>query len=232
MEATLKAMRDGYKKEMKAGFGAHGKWTAVACGLGLMAEMGETEMSEALVAALHAKVVKPAKGKAKAKTAHDLWHKHLAAYLAGGGEVSDAAIQNAKDRAADGLQQGKNYNARQLTAKIFMNSIFGFSGGTTGPYPFYPLAASITEQGSHMIKDCVHYIENVWPKTEGNMPMKVVYGDTDSVMMCPIAEGVSVEEARIHFTRLEIMLTLLFPPPVEMEYEMLVVRMLRKGPKM
>ncbi len=134
-----------------------------------------------------------------------------------------------------------------------MNAIFGFSGGASGPYPFYPLAASITQQGSNMIKDCVQYIEEEWPTHEGNKPLRVVYGDTDSVMMtfvsvcvcvpgvtfeltastrAQVEEGITVEEARLAFAKLEMELTLLFPRPVEMEYEMLVVRMLRKGPKM
>lgn len=230
MESYLKNMRDGYKAKMKNGFkkGAHYKAIAKAIALLLDAGLDEASTVEEIEACLRKTVLRGATEKLEELTAWDSYGPSLAKHIQGGGEANQQAEVEAADQSAYWAQEGKNYNARQLTAKIFMNAIFGFSGGESGPYPFYPLAASITEQGSLMIKDCVHYIENVW----AGMPFQVVYGDTDSVMMTPIAEGVTVEEARKGFAKLEMELTLIFPRPVEMEYEMLVVRMLRKGPKM
>lgn len=223
MEAYLKNMRNGYKSMMGKGWGKVREGKAKEAAIRAAMESGANLNEEGVL------------GRLEEAMGAEAWGRHgavIAAHLDAGGALTEEALAAALSLQEEGKIQASNYNARQLTAKVFMNAIFGFSGGASGPYPFYPLAASITQQGSQMIRMCTDYAEGAFSQKDGGIPMRVVYGDTDSVMIKPQSNDVTASEALPHFRRLETLLTILFPPPVEMEFEEMLGRMLLKGPKM
>ena len=70
------------------------------------------------------------------------------------------------------------YNGRQLSYKVSMNSVYGFTGATGGGMlPMVQIASTVTRKGRLMIEETKNYIESHF---EG---AKVRYGDTDSVMV-------------------------------------------------
>jgi DNA polymerase delta subunit 1 len=70
------------------------------------------------------------------------------------------------------------YNGRQLSYKISMNSVYGFTGAIGGGMlPMVQIASTVTMRGRQMIEETKNYIE---ANFEG---AKVRYGDTDSVMV-------------------------------------------------
>lgn len=75
-------------------------------------------------------------------------------------------------------------NGRQLAIKISCNSVFGFTGAGKGMYSCKPIAESITARGRYMINKTQDTIVEMFPGT------KIVYGDTDSVMVVfPVPPG-------------------------------------------
>jgi DNA polymerase I len=74
-------------------------------------------------------------------------------------------------------KQEKNmYNARQLALKILANSLYGYNGYLRAKLYMMPVAGSITGYGRRTIKKTKKIIEQ-------NFPVKVVYGDTDSIFL-------------------------------------------------
>lgn len=75
-------------------------------------------------------------------------------------------------------------NGRQLALKISMNSIYGYCGVTNGYMPCWPIAAVTTTVGRQLIHKTKELVETVYTKANGyDADAKVVYGDTDSVMV-------------------------------------------------
>ncbi|KAF2838273.1 DNA polymerase delta subunit 1 [Patellaria atrata CBS 101060] len=68
-------------------------------------------------------------------------------------------------------------NGRQLALKISANSVYGLTGATTGKLPCLPIASSTTSYGRQMIEKAKDEVEKEYPGA------KVIYGDTDSVMV-------------------------------------------------
>lgn len=66
---------------------------------------------------------------------------------------------------------------RQLALKISANSVYGFTGATVGQLPCLEISSSVTAFGRMMIDKTRHKVEELYPGS------KVVYGDTDSVMV-------------------------------------------------
>lgn len=121
----------------------------------------------------------------------------------------DAASRRGDDWAA------QMFNAKQLAYKITMNSVYGFFGATRGMLPCVPLAASVTAVGRDMIKMTKEYVETTYPGS------KVVYGDTDSVMVL-LDMGASRHDLRAHHeaaTRIADEVTALLKPPNQLEFE-------------
>ena len=83
----------------------------------------------------------------------------------------------------DPVKQGV-YNARQLALKISTNSVYGFTGATVGKLPCIPISQSTTAYGRVMIEETKRLIEEKFC-TKNGYPndAKVIYGDTDSVMV-------------------------------------------------
>lgn len=77
-------------------------------------------------------------------------------------------------------------NGRQLSLKVSMNSIYGFTGVKEGKLPCRPIAETTTNLGGKMIIHCKDCMEKWYPGTE------VVYGDSVAPW-CPVlirSEGV------------------------------------------
>lgn len=102
-----------------------------------------------------------------------------------------AARKSAKNAAESELDPGRkaSYDARQLALKITANSIYGFTGCTTGKMPCMEVGASVTAYGRTEIRDFVQ------PLVERNFPgSNVIYGDTDSLFV-RFANTVTIQEA-------------------------------------
>lgn len=94
------------------------------------------------------------------------------------------------EAATDPFEQ-QIYNSRQLALKISANSMYGFTGvANNGMYSCLWVANTVTLTGRGMIDATKNFVE-------GNYPgVKVVYGDTDSVMCrfhadSPLLQGVA-----------------------------------------
>ncbi|KAM0676171.1 hypothetical protein GVAV_000134 [Gurleya vavrai] len=75
-------------------------------------------------------------------------------------------------------------NARQLALKISANSVYGFTGATTGKLPCLEISQSVTSFGREMIANTKRLIEDTFNIKKGySHNARVIYGDTDSVMI-------------------------------------------------
>ena len=77
----------------------------------------------------------------------------------------------------------RNLNAEQLADKVVCNSLYGFFGvnGEMAMIPCRAVAESVTTKGREMIMKTKELIE----KNFSNIGARIVYGDTDSVMVYP-----------------------------------------------
>jgi DNA polymerase delta subunit 1 len=75
-------------------------------------------------------------------------------------------------------------NGRQLALKISANSVYGITGATVGKLPCLPIASSTTSYGRQMIEKTKEEVEAKYTMANGYAhDAKVIYGDTDSVMV-------------------------------------------------
>lgn len=73
-------------------------------------------------------------------------------------------------------KDNKIYYIRQMALKILANSIYGSLGYPKSRFCNYKMAAFITEKGREILRDTKKTIEN-------ELNYKVIYGDTDSIMI-------------------------------------------------
>ena len=99
------------------------------------------------------------------------------------------------------------YNQRQNALKICANSVYGFLGAQV--MPLEAAASSVTAKGRILNFICQDYV-----KKYGG---KVVYGDTDSIMVS--LPHVSDEQTYYWGEKLAAELTDLFPDPLKLEFE-------------
>jgi DNA polymerase elongation subunit (family B) len=136
-----------------------------------------------------------------------------------------AARKQAKkdmEAATDPFEQ-QIYNSRQLALKISANSMYGFTGvQTNGMYSCLWVANTVTLTGRGMIDATKNFVEANYPG------VKVVYGDTDSVMCrfyrdSPLLQDVPPAEIMTRvFTVAEDMskrASALFKAPNKLEFE-------------
>lgn len=71
----------------------------------------------------------------------------------------------------------KVLNGRQLALKVSANSVYGFTGAQVGKLPCLEISSSTTGYGRQMIDTTKKLVEEMYPGA------KVLYGDTDSVMI-------------------------------------------------
>ncbi|KAI9347758.1 DNA polymerase family B-domain-containing protein [Obelidium mucronatum] len=75
-------------------------------------------------------------------------------------------------------------DGRQLALKISANSVYGFTGATVGKLPLLAISSSVTAYGREMIEKTKELVEAKYTIENGyEHDAKVIYGDTDSVMV-------------------------------------------------
>lgn len=75
-------------------------------------------------------------------------------------------------------------DGRQLALKVSANSVYGFTGATNGKLPCLAISSSTTAYGREMIEKTKAEVEAKYTIDNGyNFDAKVIYGDTDSVMV-------------------------------------------------
>lgn len=104
----------------------------------------------------------------------------------------------------------KVLNGKQLALKISCNSVYGFTGATIGMLPCLAISASTTAIGRKMIDKTKNLVEK---KFNG----KVVYGDTDSVMID--FNTTNIEESIQRGVKASKYITSTFISPINLEYE-------------
>lgn len=107
-------------------------------------------------------------------------------------------------------------NGRQLALKLSANSVYGFTGAQQ--LPCVEIAASVTGYGRRYIDDTKSAVEKEFTIANGyENNAKVIYGDTDSVMVkfgCKtVAEAIRLGQIA------EEKISSIFPPPNKLEYE-------------
>lgn len=110
-------------------------------------------------------------------------------------------------------------DGRQLALKISANSVYGFTGATVGSLPCIPISSSVTAYGRDMINETKDAVERMFTVEKGfKADAKVVYGDTDSVM---VKFGVPTvgEAMELGLQAAEAITRDLFVKPIALEFE-------------
>ena len=108
-------------------------------------------------------------------------------------------------------------DGRQLALKVSANSVYGFTGATVGKLPCIPISQSVTAFGREMIEQTQKIVENSFKSQYKLKFAKVIYGDTDSVM---IDFGESEIEKTMELGRLAAKyISSNFTSPISLEFE-------------
>ncbi|XP_059410500.1 DNA polymerase delta catalytic subunit isoform X1 [Carassius carassius] len=109
-------------------------------------------------------------------------------------------------------------DGRQLALKISANSVYGFTGAQVGKLPCLEISQSVTGFGRQMIEQTKQLVESRYTISNGyQADAKVVYGDTDSVM---VKLGVAtVQEAMNLGKEAADWVSSHFVPPIKLEFE-------------
>ncbi|TXT04989.1 hypothetical protein VHUM_03809 [Vanrija humicola] len=109
-------------------------------------------------------------------------------------------------------------DGRQLALKISANSVYGFTGATVGKLPCLAISTSVTAYGRQMIEFTKREVEAEYAIKNGyEHDAKVIYGDTDSVMVkfgctdLPTAMRLGAEAAELVSAK--------FKKPIKLEFE-------------
>ncbi|KAG8345457.1 DNA polymerase family B exonuclease domain [Trypanosoma vivax] len=104
------------------------------------------------------------------------------------------ARKNARELMASVPKDSLEYkvlNGRQLALKVSANSVYGFTGAQVGRLPCLELSASVTGFGRLMIDSAKSHVESLDPR------VKVIYGDTDSVMINYKSSSATTEKEQL-----------------------------------
>uniref|UniRef100_A0A3Q3K726 DNA polymerase n=1 Tax=Monopterus albus TaxID=43700 RepID=A0A3Q3K726_MONAL len=109
-------------------------------------------------------------------------------------------------------------DGRQLALKVSANSVYGFTGAQVGKLPCLEISQSVTGFGRHMIEKTKQLVESKYSISSGyQADAKVIYGDTDSVM---VKLGVAtVREAMAVGREAAEWVSSHFTPPIKLEFE-------------
>lgn len=109
-------------------------------------------------------------------------------------------------------------DGRQLALKISANSVYGFTGAQVGKLPCLEISQSVTAFGRMMIELTKNEVEAKFTMENGyEHDAKVIYGDTDSVM---VNFGVqTVAEAMKLGQEAAGLVTEKFVKPIKLEFE-------------
>ncbi|XP_003737481.1 DNA polymerase delta catalytic subunit [Galendromus occidentalis] len=112
----------------------------------------------------------------------------------------------------------KVLDGRQLALKISANSVYGFTGAQVGKLPCLAISQSTTAFGRQMIDETAREVEAKYCQKNGfQYDAKVIYGDTDSVM---IKFGVDkLDEAMDLGREAAEYVTSKFVKPIKLEFE-------------
>ncbi|KAK1403943.1 DNA-directed DNA polymerase [Heracleum sosnowskyi] len=122
-----------------------------------------------------------------------------------------ADLKEAKDPLVKAVLDGC-----QLDLKISANSVYGFTGASTGQLPCLEISSSVTSYGRQMIEHTKKLVEDKFT-TLGGYGHNVIYGDTDSVM---VLFGVTNVEAAIAMGREAAeYISKTFTKPINLEFE-------------
>lgn len=111
-------------------------------------------------------------------------------------------------------------HGRQLALKLSANSVYGFTGAVNGPLPCLELAGAVTAYGRTMIQATKSQIESTFTRANGYAhDAEVIYGDTDSVMVCFGPDEFPLEEATRLSHEATKACTASFPAPICLEFE-------------
>mmetsp|Transcript_739 Transcript_739/g.1441 ORF Transcript_739/g.1441 Transcript_739/m.1441 type:complete len:1016 (-) Transcript_739:25-3072(-) len=133
-------------------------------------------------------------------------------------------LLSARKRAREQIKQTTDpflqqvLDGRQLALKISANSVYGFTGAQIGQLPCLNISSSVTSYGRQMIEATQRSVEAQYSPSNGYANQaKVIYGDTDSVM---INFGVqTVEEAMVLGREASQLVTQQFVQPIRLEFE-------------
>ncbi|KII69447.1 DNA polymerase delta catalytic subunit [Thelohanellus kitauei] len=112
----------------------------------------------------------------------------------------------------------KVYDGRQLAIKLSANSVYGFTGAQVGRLPCLEISGSVTAFGRAMIEQTKNVVENKYHTKNGyNFNARVIYGDTDSVMVKfgtpDIQEAMTLAKEAAKYVSSQ------FPEPIKLEFE-------------
>jgi len=109
-------------------------------------------------------------------------------------------------------------DGRQLALKISCNSVYGFTGAQTGKLPCLEISSSVTGFGRLMIDQTKNHVESEYVQENGYPhDAKVIYGDTDSVM---VKFGVdTVQESMDLGRKAAEFVSKKFVSPIKLEFE-------------
>ncbi|CAL1283637.1 unnamed protein product [Larinioides sclopetarius] len=133
-------------------------------------------------------------------------------------------LLSARKKAKDDLKKEtdpfkrKVLDGRQLALKISANSVYGFTGAQVGKLPCLAISQSVTAFGRMMIEQTKELVEKKYTEENGYPhTAKVIYGDTDSVM---VKFGVkSVKEAMDLGREAAEYVSSHFEKPIKLEFE-------------
>jgi DNA polymerase delta subunit 1 len=109
-------------------------------------------------------------------------------------------------------------DGRQLALKISANSVYGFTGATVGKLPCLEISSSVTAFGRQMIDKTKELVEGKYTIQNGYPhDAKVIYGDTDSVMVKFGCDDLATAMARGHEAASYV--SSFFAHPIKLEFE-------------
>lgn len=111
-------------------------------------------------------------------------------------------------------------DARQSAFKIAANSLYGFTGSALSSIPCLEIGQSVTGYGREMIIKTKNYIESMFCKDKGyDFDAKIIYGDTDSVMIQFIKEQLTADFVFDVAGSIAEKVSEIFPDPIRLEFE-------------
>lgn len=112
----------------------------------------------------------------------------------------------------------KVLDGRQLALKISANSVYGFTGAQVGKLPCLEISQSVTAFGRMMIEQTKNEVEKKYCTENGYQhDAKVIYGDTDSVMVRFGAK--TVADAMVLGKEAAEFVSTKFVSPIKLEFE-------------
>lgn len=109
-----------------------------------------------------------------------------------------------------------NLNGRQLALKVSANSVYGFTGVREGIHPCQEVAETVTK----IARESIQHVIRV---SEQKYDCRVIYGDTDSVMLQDNAT-LSMEECHAKALRMADEISMDFRHPMKLEFEKIYSR--------